>query len=93
MTRRPRRLTLLALALILAGAPGMAACGADEPARADQPAHAQDPAHAEEVTRRQRDSVIGESRLPGAHGVRGALDASDAAAARAAALDSAAAGH
>lgn len=43
---------------------------------------------ADPAARRQRDSVIGESRLPGARGVRGALDASDAAAARNAALDS-----
>jgi hypothetical protein len=40
------------------------------------------------LSQRQRDSVIGESRLPGAQGVRGALDAADAAAARAAAADS-----
>jgi hypothetical protein len=31
---------------------------------------------------RQRDSVIGASRLPGARGVAGALDAADSAAAR-----------
>lgn len=35
-----------------------------------------------EVTQRQRDSVIGESALPGAQGVRGALGAADSAAAR-----------
>jgi hypothetical protein len=40
------------------------------------------------LSQRQRDSVIGQSRLPGAQGVRGALDAADAAAARAAAADS-----
>lgn len=45
------------------------------------------------MTQRQRDSVIGESRLPGAQGVRGALDASDAADARAAALDSVSGGR
>jgi len=33
-------------------------------------------------TRRERDSMIGESRLPGAQGVRGALRAADSAAAR-----------
>jgi hypothetical protein len=43
---------------------------------------------ADSMTQRQRDSVIGASRLPGAQGVRGALEASDAAAARAAAADS-----
>lgn len=44
-------------------------------------------ARADSVTQRQRDSIIGASRLPGARGVRGALDASDAAAARATAHD------
>jgi hypothetical protein len=43
---------------------------------------------ADTLSQRQRDSVIGESRLPGAQGVRGALDAEAAAAARAAAADS-----
>ena len=37
---------------------------------------------------RERDSVIGASRLPGAQGVRGALRESDAAKARNAQLDS-----
>ena len=37
---------------------------------------------------RERDNVIGASRLPGARGVRGALGASDSAAARNARLDS-----
>jgi len=40
-----------------------------------------------EMTREQRDSVIGESQLPGAQGVRGALDAVNAAGARAEAHD------
>jgi hypothetical protein len=40
-------------------------------------------------TQRERDSVLGASRLPGAQGVRGALRASDSAAARNARLDSA----
>jgi hypothetical protein len=39
-------------------------------------------------TERERDSVIGQSKLPGAHGVQGALQAGDSARARAAALDS-----
>ena len=43
---------------------------------------------ADSVTQRQRDSVIGESGLPGAGGVRGALEASDAAGARSSAIDS-----
>lgn len=40
------------------------------------------------LTRRQRDSVLGASRLPGARGIRGALSAQDSAAARNARLDS-----
>jgi hypothetical protein len=40
------------------------------------------------LTRAQRDSVIGASRLPGAGGVRGALEIADSAAARQAARDS-----
>ena len=43
---------------------------------------------ADTLTRRQRDSIIGESGLPGAQGVRGALEASDSAAARRAREDS-----
>jgi hypothetical protein len=40
------------------------------------------------LTRRQKDSVLGASRLPGAKGIRGALTAQDSAAARNARLDS-----
>jgi hypothetical protein len=40
-------------------------------------------------TQRQRDSTLGASRLPGASGVRGALNASDSAAARRAREDTA----
>jgi hypothetical protein len=40
------------------------------------------------LTRRQRDSAIGASALPGAQGVRGALQAQDSARARNARLDS-----
>lgn len=40
------------------------------------------------MTQRERDSAIGASKLPGARGVRGALGASDSAAARNARLDS-----
>lgn len=39
-------------------------------------------------TRRERDSVIGASQLPGAAGVRGALRASDTGEARSARVDS-----
>ncbi len=41
------------------------------------------------LTERQRDSVIGASRLPGAKAVNKALEAEDAAAAHNAAIDSA----
>jgi hypothetical protein len=40
------------------------------------------------LTRRERDSLIGESRLPGARGVRGATRIADSAAARMQRLDS-----
>ncbi len=40
------------------------------------------------LTRRQKDSVIGASKLPGSQGVRGALQAQDSAAARQARIDS-----
>lgn len=40
------------------------------------------------LTQRQRDSIVGASSLPGAQGVRGALRASDSAAAQNARLDS-----
>jgi hypothetical protein len=40
------------------------------------------------ATERERDSVLGASRLPGATGVRGALRAQDSAAARNSRLDS-----
>lgn len=43
---------------------------------------------ADTITQRQRDSAIGASKLPGAQGVRGALEASDAASSRAARIDS-----
>jgi hypothetical protein len=39
-------------------------------------------------TERETDSVIGQSQLPGAHGVKAAMDAQDSARARAAAVDS-----
>ena len=39
-------------------------------------------------TERERDSVIGQSKLPGARGVQGALGASDSARTRSATLDS-----
>jgi len=45
------------------------------------------PATNDTLSTRQRDSVIGASRLPGAAGVRKALELSDSARARAARLD------
>lgn len=42
-------------------------------------------------TERERDSIIGQSALPGAQGVQGALNASDSTRARNAMLDSVAA--
>jgi hypothetical protein len=40
------------------------------------------------LTQRERDSVLGASKLPGAAGIRGALRAQDSAAARNARIDS-----
>lgn len=74
-----RRLVLCLACLAAVG--GLAGCTDSEP---DPP-----PAETDAAGQRQRDSIIGESRLPGAQGVRGALDASDQAAARAARMDSA----
>jgi hypothetical protein len=42
----------------------------------------------EPLTQRQRDSVIGASKLPGARGVRGAMAVQDSAARRKAVIDS-----
>ncbi len=56
----------------------LAGCGSN--GGAEQPREPQ--------TQRQRDSAIAESGLPGAGGVRGALDAADSAAARRARADS-----
>ena len=49
---------------------------------------ADDAAPADTLTRAQRDSVIGASSLPGAGGVRGALEVADSAAARQQRIDS-----
>ena len=47
-----------------------------------------DSGQARSGTQRERDSVLGASKLPGAAGVRGALRATDSASARNARLDS-----
>jgi hypothetical protein len=48
----------------------------------------QDAAAADSLTRAQRDSAIGASSLPGAGGVRGAIEIADSARARQATADS-----
>ena len=45
-------------------------------------------ATADTLTRRQKDSILGASRLPGAKGIQGALRAQDTAAAQNARVDS-----
>ena len=57
----------------------LAACGKAQPSGR---------AAGDTLTRRQRDSVLGASRLPGASGIRGALRAQDSAAAQNARADS-----
>jgi len=57
----------------------MMACAKAAPPRA---------AAGDTLTRRQKDSILGASRLPGARGIRGALSAQDSAAARNARVDS-----
>ena len=57
----------------------LAACGKGQPSGR---------AAGDTLTRRQRDSVLGASRLPGASGIRGALRAQDSAAAQNARADS-----
>ena len=61
-----RAMAICAIVLSMVGGCGQ---GAPNPPAASQ-------------TQRQRDSVLGASRLPGAQGVRGALGVSDSAAAR-----------
>ena len=61
-----RRLVML---LILAGSSMLSGCGPGAPARTGR-------------SERERDSVIGQSRLPGAGAVRGSLRASDSAQSR-----------
>lgn len=78
-----RRLLASACFAVLTACSGS---GADAGARPDTART--DTITTDSIARRQRDSAIGASRLPGAAAVRGALDASDAAAERAALIDS-----
>ena len=75
---RVRDLALAALAAAVITGFGACSGGSDSDAEAS----------GDTLTRRQRDSIIGESPLPGAQGVRGALRVADSAAARARLLDS-----
>lgn len=70
------------LGLLIAALPACSSGGAGSDAAAD------DSVAADSLTRRQKDSAVAESGLPGARGVEGAMDASDAARERAARLDS-----
>jgi hypothetical protein len=63
------------LRLFVIGAICLGACGSPPPAK-------------RALNEREKDSVIGASRLPGAAGVRGAMRASDSASARRARADS-----
>ena len=65
--------------ILLAGVLALAACRSDE-----------SPDSRSDLTKRQADSAIGASRLPGASGVTRAMNAADSAASRNARLDSAA---
>lgn len=65
------------LALTIAVVPACSSGGEGSDAAAD-----------DSLTRRQKDSAVAESGLPGARGVEGAMDATDAARERGARLDS-----
>ena len=65
--------------ILMAGMLALAACQSDETAESRS-----------DLTKRQADSAIGASGLPGASGVTRAMNAADSAAARNARLDSAA---
>lgn len=72
--KRAAKLFALGLMVLAAGCSG----GADE----------REAAPADTLTRAQRDSIIGASKLPGARSVQRALDTRDSANARNAAMDS-----
>lgn len=73
-----RKTISLAILLFLAGACSGKSCGGE----------GGDATSRDTLTQRQRDSIIGQSKLPGARGVKGALDVADKARARQARLDS-----
>lgn len=78
----PHLRTAVAFACVL-----LLACAGGDAERPDDAAPA-DQATSQELTRQQRDSIIGQSSLPGAGAVNRALDVSETAADRAAAMDS-----
>lgn len=80
--RRPL-LHALPLILMLTATPALVGCGGEE---VEEDVGAEVPV--DTITQRPRDSAVGASGLPGAGGVRRAIDASDAAESRAAAMDS-----
>ena len=71
--------------LTLAACVGLGACGTDDGVDGATTLPAADSTPS--TTRAQRDSAIAGSRLPGAQGVRGAMDASETARVRAEATD------
>jgi len=75
---RPTEASFTVRHILLATAIVFAACG--EPKKLDD--------KRPDLTRREKDSIVGASVLPGAQGVRGATAAADSAAKRAAQLDS-----
>jgi hypothetical protein len=79
---RPDGPRVFVIAFLVAATAGLAfACSSGEVgSESDMPG--------DTLTRRERDSLIGESRLPGARGVRGATRIADSAAARMERLDS-----
>ena len=77
MTRLLKRALLAAIVAVVP----VAACGGTDTA-------SDTTASTDTLTKRQRDSIVANSGLPGATGITGAMSASDTAAARNARLDS-----
>jgi hypothetical protein len=78
MQARMTRMRRVVMPLALAGLSMLSGCGSGAPAGAGR-------------SERERDSVIGQSRLPGAGAVRGSLEVGDSARSRRAIEDSIAA--